>query len=81
MKLLLLLGGLLGFGIGLLFGWAEDSSGSACLWHACLAAYLTAILMRWWGDAWRNGLTEALRERQAASEQNSSPPLSKASKS
>jgi hypothetical protein len=64
MKSLLLIGGLLGFAIGLLFSWAEQSSGATCLWHACLAAYLTSILMRWWGGAWRNGLEESLRERQ-----------------
>jgi hypothetical protein len=64
MKLLLVIGGLLGFLIGYLFSWAEQSSGPACLWHACLAAYLTAVMVRWWGDAWRKGLIESMRERQ-----------------
>ncbi|HZM03963.1 MAG TPA: hypothetical protein VFC44_13205 [Candidatus Saccharimonadales bacterium] len=63
MKVLLLIGALLGFAVGFLFSWAEESSGSTCLWHACLAAYLTSLLMRWWGGAWRKGLEEALRER------------------
>jgi hypothetical protein len=63
MKVLLLIGALLGFAIGFLFSWAEESAGSTCLWHACLAAYLTSMLMRWWGGAWRKGLEEALRER------------------
>jgi hypothetical protein len=81
MKILLLIGGLLGFSIGLLFSWAEASSGSACLWHACLAAYLTAILMRWWGQAWRKNLLEALRERQARLESNPPSPFTKASRS
>jgi hypothetical protein len=79
MKLLLVIGGLLGFGIGLLFSWAEQSSGPACLWHACLAAYLTAVLMRWWGIAWRKSLIESMQERQASFSQTS--PLSKANKS
>ena len=65
MKLLLLLGGLLGFSIGLLFSWAEEGSGSTCLFHACVAAYLTAILMRWWGSAWRKSLAESWHERQS----------------
>jgi hypothetical protein len=81
MKLLLIIGGLLGFTIGLLFSWAEESSGSTCLWHACLAAYLTAILMRWWGDAWRRNLREALLERQARSEPLNTSMLSKLTKS
>jgi hypothetical protein len=65
MKKLLLIGGMLGFSIGLLFSWAEESSGSTSLWHACLAAYAAAVLMRWWGEAWRKNLADALRERQA----------------
>lgn len=64
MKLLLVIGGLLGFIIGYLFSWAEQSSGAACVWHACLAAYLTAVMVRWWGEAWRKGLIESMRERQ-----------------
>lgn len=66
MKLLLLIGGLLGFSIGLLFSWAEEGSGGLCLFHACLAAYITASLLRWWGIAWRKSLAEALHERQSA---------------
>ena len=81
MKILLLIGALLGFSIGLLFSWAEQSSAAACLWHACLAAYLTAILMRWWGDAWRRSLVEAVRERRAKQEAATPPFFSKASKS
>jgi hypothetical protein len=81
MKLLLLIGGLLGFSIGLLFSWAEESSGPACLWHACLAAYLTALLMRWWGGAWRRNLADALRERQSKQEAARPASLSKVSRS
>jgi hypothetical protein len=81
MKLLLLVGGLLGFSIGLLFSWAEESPGPACLWHACLAAYLTAILMRWWGEAWRKSLIAAHRERQSKTEPINTALLSKLSKS
>jgi hypothetical protein len=81
MKLLLLVGGLLGFSIGLLFSWAEQSPGPACLWHACLAAYLTANLMRWWGGAWRRSLEEAMRERQSKIEPINTALLSKLGKS
>jgi hypothetical protein len=81
MKSLLLIGGLLGFGIGLLFSWAGDSPWPACLWHASLAAYLTGVLLRWWGGAWRRNLEAALRERQSLSSTLVSSPLPKASKS
>lgn len=81
MKILLLIGGLLGFSIGLLFSWAEGASGSTCLWHACLAAYVTAILIRWWGDTWRKNLIESLHERQRKLEAANPPFLSKVSKS
>jgi hypothetical protein len=81
MKLLLLFGGLLGFSIGWLFSWAEESPGATCLWHACLAAYLAAVLMRWWGQSWRKSLVEALQERQSKTEPLNTSLLSKLSKS
>jgi hypothetical protein len=81
MRILLLIGGLLGFSVGLLFSWAEQSSGPACLWHACLAAYVAAVLMRWWGNAWRKNLVESLRERESAPEPVHAASLSKVNKS
>jgi len=81
MKSLLLVGGLLGFGIGMLFSWAGESPWPACLWHACLAAYLTGILVRWWGGAWRRSLEAALREQQGLGATAAASQLSKASKS
>jgi hypothetical protein len=66
MKSLLLIGGMLGFAIGLLFSWAQDSSWPATLWRAAIAAYFTGIMMRWWGRAWRKNLEKALLERQSA---------------
>lgn len=73
MKLLLVIGGGLGFLIGLLLSWAEQSSPPACIWHACVAAYLTALLMRWWGATWRRGLIASLRERQGSSSGSMAP--------
>jgi hypothetical protein len=81
MKSLLLMGGLLGFTIGWLFSWAENGSESVCLWHACLAAYFTAMLMKWWGAAWRKGLVEAMRERQVTHRPVNISTLPKANKS
>ena len=66
MKSLLLIGGLLGFGIGLFFSWLEESTWPTTLWHACLGAYVTGWLMRWWGRAWQRGLESAMLEQQAS---------------
>jgi hypothetical protein len=63
MKSLLLIGGLLGFGIGFAFSWMEENAWPSILWHACLGAYLTGLLFRWWGRAWLKGLNAAMIER------------------
>jgi hypothetical protein len=66
MKSLLLLGGLLGWGVGMGISLNQGDSLMTCLWHGCLAAYLTALLMRWWGRTWRKSLEQSLHERQEA---------------
>jgi hypothetical protein len=66
MKSLLLIGALLGFGIGLAFSLAQESPWPASLWHACLTAYLTSLMLRWWGRAWRANLATALRAAQSS---------------
>jgi hypothetical protein len=64
MKLLLLLGGLLGFGIGLVFSRAQENSWPYCLFHASLGAYAGGWLMGWWGRAWQTSLKNAAVEQQ-----------------
>ncbi len=73
MKLLLLLGGLLGFGIGLLFSWAQQSPWPSSIWHACAAAYVTGMLLQWWGRAWRRNLEKSLIERHSLAAQAINP--------
>jgi hypothetical protein len=80
MKALLLFGGLLGFVIGLAFSWAQGSTWPNALWKASLVAYLTGLLMRWWGRAWRKNLERALIERQSATASIKVSTLSNASK-
>ena len=63
MKTLLLFGGLVGFAIGFGFSWAQESTWPASLWHACAAAYVTGLLLKWWGQAWRRGLAASLAEQ------------------
>jgi hypothetical protein len=66
MKSLLLVGGLLGWGVGVGASSLQGDAWATCFWHGCLAAYLTALLMRWWGRAWRTSLQQSLQEREKA---------------
>jgi hypothetical protein len=66
MKLLMILGGCIGFAVGVSFSWASQSGWPSVLWRAGVAAYLGGLLMRWWGRMWVKCLREVLLERQAA---------------
>lgn len=66
MKSLMLLGGFLGFGIGVSFGLLQQSDWSSILWRSAVAAYGAGWLMRWWGGVWLQGLKEVGEERLAA---------------
>jgi hypothetical protein len=66
MKLLMILGGCIGFGIGVAFGLASGSGWPSTLWRAALAAYLAGLLMRWWGRLWIKSLKHVLLEKQAS---------------
>ena len=66
MKSLLLVGGALGWVVGMGFSYSRGNGWPACFWHGCLAAYLTALLMRWWGLAWRKSLAQSLLEQEKA---------------
>jgi len=66
MKSLLLVGGALGWAVGMGFSYSQGHALPTCFWHGCLAAYLTALLMRWWGRAWRKSLEQSLQEREKA---------------
>ena len=66
MKLIMVLGGLIGFGIGLGFSWAQGSEWPAAVWRSAIAALLAGVLLRWWGRLWIQCLKDAHREKQAA---------------
>lgn len=66
MKSLMILGGLLGFGIGVSFGLLRQNDWSSILWRSAVAAYGAGWLMRWWGRVWLQGLKEVGEERLAA---------------
>jgi hypothetical protein len=66
MKLLMVLGGLIGFAIGSGFSWAQGSPWPSVVWRAAIATLLAGILLRWWGRLWIRCLAQSQRERQAA---------------
>lgn len=78
MKLLMILGGMIGFLIGISFGLVQESSWPSVFWRASIATYASGCLMRWWGRMWVQGLQAAHQERQvalakAAAQNNASP--------
>lgn len=68
MKTLLLAGGILGLALGAGVSALQGSSIPVCFWHGCLAAYITALLARWWGRTWRANLQQTLLEKEKAEE-------------
>lgn len=69
MKLVLLLGGIIGFGIGMLFGIAQSSGWPDVIWKSCVATYVGALLMKWWGKVWIRCLYESMQEKKKNSKQ------------
>lgn len=65
MKLLMLIGAVMGFGLGLFFSYSKECSWPSVLWRASASAYVAAHLLRWWGRRWEKNLRLALLERQA----------------
>lgn len=65
MKLLMLMGAGLGFGLGFFLSLMRESSWPNVLWHACAGAYAAGWLLRWWGRRWEAGLRLALAEKQS----------------
>lgn len=66
MKLIMVLGGCIGFAIGLGFSWAQGSPWPSVVWRAVIAALLAGLLLRWWGRLWIQSLQQSHRERLAA---------------
>ena len=68
MRLMMLTGAFLGFGIGAAFSWAQRSPWPYVIWRACVAAYLAGALTRWWGRQWINSLRSAHEEKRLSTE-------------
>ena len=65
MKILMVLGGMIGFTIGLMFGRLQDCGWPTVLWRASGAALAAGLLLRWWGRVWVNGLKQAQQAKLA----------------
>ena len=63
MKLITLIGGCLGFGIGLFFSQIQQCQWPTTVLRAAVGAYLGGLLFRWYGRAWRKSLGAAIVER------------------
>lgn len=66
MKLLMLMGAVLGFGVGFGFSLVQESSWPSVVWRACAAAYAAGLVLRWWGRRWEANLRVALIEKHEA---------------
>lgn len=62
-RTLMLLGALTGFAIGVGFGLARQGDTKWIFLKACVAAYLAALLMRWWGRIWIRSIREMHQEQ------------------
>lgn len=63
MKLLMILGGLLGFGMGVGLGLAHGRPWPDIFWRASVAALVAGWVFRWWGGVCFRGFVAAHRER------------------
>ena len=59
----MIIGALLGFFIGMVFGIAGRSEWPAVIWNASLAAIAATVLMRWWSRVWINNLRASLQAK------------------
>lgn len=66
MKMMMLTGAALGFGVGITFSLLRASPWPTVVWHASVAAYVAGMMFRWWGRHWTKNLRLALVEKQAA---------------
>jgi hypothetical protein len=67
MKLLMILGGLIGFSIGICLGLSQGAEWPTVLWRASVAALLAGVVLRWWARVWVRNFEQALKERTARS--------------
>ena len=82
MKMLMVIGAMIGFALGMALGFAGRAEWPTMLWHASAAAAVLAWLMRWWGRVWTRELRSSLEQRRAleAAARQHNPPTNPAKK-
>ena len=75
----MVIGGLIGFLIGILFGYAQEVAWPTLFWRASVAALVAGLLLRWWGRIWIHGFHESNEQRMAI-EAAMQPPLARGPK-
>jgi hypothetical protein len=80
MKLLMLIGAVFGFGLGMIISLAHECSWSSSLWHAAVAAYASGWIMLWWGRTLRSCQFAALIEEEAQAHSAPAIPIAKGTK-
>jgi len=66
MKMLMLIGAILGFALGIALGLVAQAEWPSMLWRASVGAAVVGLLMRWWGRIWVRGLQDALEQQRVA---------------
>ncbi|MGE3310456.1 MAG: hypothetical protein AB7O66_10835 [Limisphaerales bacterium] len=66
MKMMMLSGAAIGFAVGITFSLLRASAWPTVVWQACVAAYVSGMMFRWWGRQWTRNLRLALVEKQQA---------------
>jgi len=74
MKKLMMMGGLIGFGIGVVTGLVKEVTWPALFLRACVAAFFSGLLFRWWGRVWVSGLKDSLAQAAATKSATASAP-------
>ncbi len=64
MKSFMILWSIAGFLTGIGCSVAGNCPWSTAFWRGCVAALVTAVLARWWGQIWLDSLRDSIRQRQ-----------------
>ena len=66
MKKMMIMGGLVGFGIGVVTGLVKEITWPALFLRACVASLFSGLLFRWWGRVWISGFKDSVAPAAAA---------------
>ncbi|HSY43626.1 MAG TPA: hypothetical protein VK811_06910 [Candidatus Acidoferrum sp.] len=64
MKSFMILWAIVAFLLGIGLSLENNCAWPTAFWRGCAAALVAAILARWWGNVWLDGLRDSIRQRQ-----------------